>query len=220
VNYSSNDQRFSIILPVHISDAVGYKSNFTESPKKIAGSTQKEVEDELEKILRQFSSMVTKEEKVILFLIKPELLLHEGRHCTHHESTSSKIDPYSVTFHHELVLSLRFYVVTKKLFNQREVYFSHDYNENKRQPMIGSGSYNGWQAEKSDIEKYDGFVEIPWTQEREDFFGSAQLGFVNLINKLIDFRNVAKTDSAKMLAFIDSGGNFGLALPPGKEEKS
>jgi len=218
VNYSSSDLRFSIILPTHIANAIGYLDSMGR-PKKIVGETQHAVEKELEDILYKFSKTVTKEEKVILFMIKPELKLHEGRSTTHYEGTDSKIDPDKVTFHHELTLSLRFYVVNKKIFNQREVYFTLDYSEHLRQPMIGSGTYNGWTVEKYLAERYDGFLEIPWTREREEFFRSAQVGFVNLINKLIEFKNVAKTDSSKMLSFIDSGGNFGLSLPPGKEEK-
>lgn len=216
VKYSSDNTDFSIDIPVYIADVVGCKYVITDK-------TQSGVEKQLEDILYKFSKTVTKEEKVILFMIDPGLHLHSGRGTIYGQSTETRINPDDITYHHRLSLDMRFYVVVKKTFNQREVYFTMDYDERRGQPLIGgSGSpkaYHGWTCDKEWMTR-DKFVEIPWTQEREDFFRAAQVGFVELINKLIEFRNTASADPSKVLSFIDNGGNFGLALPAPKGDKS
>jgi hypothetical protein len=194
-NYDSKRQQFTITVPGHIAQAVGCSGTLEDA-------TQSGVENKLDSVLYKFSNTVTKVEKVIIFRFVPEKWFHEGRGSSYGSDHTVRYNPDDVTQHHELKLSFRYYVMVKKTFNQREVYETADYV--KAGSEFGSRQ-TGWTAEKQYMFN-DQYVEIPWTQEREDFFRQSQLGFIALINKLIDFTNMANLDQQKALAFIDTGG--------------
>lgn len=212
-NYSTQKLTFSMKLPSHMSEALCLKD-------PIEKSTESEVWKELDTLIKQFEKIVFKEEKVIIFNIKAQTPLHAGIGTVYGNTVHSEIRNFDeITQHHELQLSMRYYVVIKKYFDQQEMYFTDDY-ENRNMSLIGGyhdGKY-GWKQSPQQLSIRSSFIEIPWTQEREDFFKTAKVGFINLINTLVKFRNTAEKDSEAFLKFIDSGGNFGFMLPTGKAE--
>lgn len=179
---------------------------------RVEGPVHEKVEEEFDRLVDEFEHVTVKVEKVILMDLKATYQRIDGATTHYHQFSGDYIDSSAAEARNNkegrIEMNFRYLVRWKADYGSRILYFNVNPTPQMLNPQgpisitIGEGINFGDGVkyfQKSDIR--NPFVEIPWSQEVEDFMEKARL---TLIENARNAAHFAGKEPTEIMALISS----------------